>query len=24
LQMELVIDGGAIERHWRRVAARPF
>jgi Tfp pilus assembly protein PilX len=24
LQMELVIDGGAIERHWRRVAAKPF
>jgi Tfp pilus assembly protein PilX len=24
LQMELVIDGDAIERHWRRVAARPF
>lgn len=24
LQMELVIDGGTIERHWRRVAARPF
>jgi Tfp pilus assembly protein PilX len=24
LQMELVIDGEAIERHWRRVAARPF
>lgn len=24
LQMELVIDGARIERHWRRVAARPF
>ena len=24
LQMELVIDGMAVERHWRRVAARPF
>lgn len=24
LQMELVIDGETIERHWRRVAARPF
>ncbi|HEX7937166.1 MAG TPA: pilus assembly PilX N-terminal domain-containing protein [Paraburkholderia sp.] len=24
LQMELVIDGDKIERHWRRVAARPF
>jgi hypothetical protein len=24
LQMELVIDGQKIERHWRRVAARPF
>jgi Tfp pilus assembly protein PilX len=24
LQMELVIDGEKIERHWRRVAARPF
>jgi Tfp pilus assembly protein PilX len=24
LQMELVIDGDAVERHWRRVAARPF
>jgi Tfp pilus assembly protein PilX len=24
LQMELVIEDGAIERHWRRVAARPF
>ena len=24
LQMELVIDGDAIERHWRRVVARPF
>ncbi|HEY4299193.1 MAG TPA: hypothetical protein VGM85_22185 [Paraburkholderia sp.] len=24
LQMELVIEGEAIERHWRRVAARPF
>lgn len=24
LQMELVFDGGKIERHWRRVAARPF
>ncbi|WNC89247.1 hypothetical protein RI103_16415 [Paraburkholderia sp. FT54] len=24
LQMELVIDGEKVERHWRRVAARPF
>lgn len=24
LQMELVIDGETIERHWRRVAAKPF
>ena len=24
LQMQLVIDGDRIERHWRRVAARPF
>ncbi|MFM0417378.1 hypothetical protein PQQ69_23640 [Paraburkholderia aromaticivorans] len=24
LQVELVIDGEKIERHWRRVAARPF
>lgn len=24
LQMELVIAGGQVERHWRRVAARPF
>jgi hypothetical protein len=24
LQMELVVDGQKIERHWRRVAARPF
>lgn len=24
LQMELVIEGERIERHWRRVAARPF
>jgi Tfp pilus assembly protein PilX len=24
LQMELVIDGETVERHWRRVAARPF
>ncbi|RDK00720.1 pilus assembly PilX family protein [Paraburkholderia lacunae] len=24
LQMELVIDGARIERHWRRVVARPF
>jgi hypothetical protein len=24
LQLELVIDGAKIERHWRRVAARPF
>ncbi|WP_407945270.1 pilus assembly PilX family protein [Paraburkholderia antibiotica] len=24
LQLELVIENGAIERHWRRVAARPF
>lgn len=24
LQMELVIEGESVERHWRRVAARPF
>nr|WP_025601515.1 pilus assembly protein [Burkholderia sp. WSM2230] len=24
LQMQLLIDGDRIERHWRRVAARPF
>ncbi|MGF6379462.1 pilus assembly PilX family protein [Paraburkholderia atlantica] len=24
LQLELVTEDGAIERHWRRVAARPF
>jgi prepilin-type N-terminal cleavage/methylation domain-containing protein len=24
LQLELVVDGERIERHWRRVAARPF
>jgi hypothetical protein len=24
LQLELVIDGAKMERHWRRVAARPF
>ncbi|MEM5344901.1 hypothetical protein [Paraburkholderia azotifigens] len=24
LQLQLVIDSGAIEKHWRRVAARPF
>jgi Tfp pilus assembly protein PilX len=24
LQMELVIEGETVERHWRRVAARPF
>jgi Tfp pilus assembly protein PilX len=24
LQLELVIDGDKVERHWRRVAARPF
>ncbi|MGF6807994.1 Tfp pilus assembly protein PilX [Paraburkholderia sp. Clong3] len=24
LQMEVVTEDGAIERHWRRVAARPF
>jgi Tfp pilus assembly protein PilX len=24
LQLELVVDGEKIERHWRRVAARPF
>lgn len=24
LQMELVIDDGKLERHWRRVVARPF
>ncbi|HEX7912743.1 MAG TPA: hypothetical protein VF534_32265 [Paraburkholderia sp.] len=24
LQMELVIEGEKIERHWRRVASRPF
>lgn len=24
LQMQVVIDGETVERHWRRVAARPF
>ncbi len=24
LQLELVIEGGTIEKHWRRIAARPF
>ncbi len=24
LQMQIVMDGGKTERHWRRVAARPF
>lgn len=24
LQLELVVDGDRVERHWRRVAARPF
>ncbi len=24
LQMQLVLDGNVVERHWRRVAARPF
>jgi hypothetical protein len=24
LQLELVVEGAKIERHWRRVAARPF
>jgi hypothetical protein len=24
LQLELVVGGEKIERHWRRVAARPF
>jgi hypothetical protein len=24
LQMELVIEGEQIERHWRHVVARPF
>ncbi|RAS22837.1 hypothetical protein BX591_12240 [Paraburkholderia bryophila] len=24
LQMELVIESGKVERHWRRVAAKPF
>jgi len=24
LQLELVVDGEKVERHWRRVAARPF
>jgi hypothetical protein len=24
LQLQLVIDGGAVEKHWRRIAARPF
>jgi hypothetical protein len=24
LQLELVVDGERVERHWRRVAARPF
>jgi Tfp pilus assembly protein PilX len=24
LQLQLVVDGSVVERHWRRVAARPF
>jgi Tfp pilus assembly protein PilX len=24
LQLQMVIDGNAVERHWRRIAARPF
>lgn len=24
LQLQIVIDGGTVEKHWRRVAARPF
>lgn len=24
VQMELILDGEAVEQHWRRVAARPF
>lgn len=24
LQLEMVVDGSKVERHWRRVAARPF
>ncbi|HEY3598608.1 MAG TPA: hypothetical protein VGL08_13980 [Paraburkholderia sp.] len=24
LQLQLVIDGDTVERHWRRIAARPF
>ncbi|MFC0695125.1 pilus assembly PilX family protein [Paraburkholderia humisilvae] len=24
LQLQLVVDNGMVERHWRRVAARPF
>ena len=24
VQLELVLDGEKVERHWRRVAARPF
>jgi hypothetical protein len=24
LQLELVLAGGTVERHWRRIAARPF
>jgi Tfp pilus assembly protein PilX len=24
MQLQVVIDGGVVEKHWRRVAARPF
>ncbi|MFC0397557.1 pilus assembly PilX family protein [Paraburkholderia rhizosphaerae] len=24
LQLQLVVDNGGVERHWRRIAARPF
>jgi Tfp pilus assembly protein PilX len=24
LQLQMVIDGGKVEKHWRRVTARPF
>ncbi|MFC0574168.1 pilus assembly PilX family protein [Paraburkholderia solisilvae] len=24
LQLQLVVDNGIVERHWRRIAARPF
>jgi hypothetical protein len=24
LQLQLVVSGGTVERHWRRMAARPF